>query len=496
MNRPVFKRVAFRSGILLLVGKVVSQLCSFIRNIIIARMIGVENFGIASTFSITISIIEMLGSMSLDKLLIQAKDGDDIQLQNTAHTIQAVRGIFAGFLLLLLAKPMAFLFGVENATWAFLYLAIVPVIRGFTHLDPQRVQRQMQYGNAIWVDIITQLLPTLFAFPLTLWLRDYSAMLWLLILQTLFGTLASFYFSVRPYRFSWNTVFAKRFFNFGWPLIINSILLFGIYQGDRFLIGTSNRIFGTINYTLDDLGVYAVATQITMTPMMALGSICVSLMLPILSRAQGDKITFTYKYNICSAVVAMIAGLFAIPLIFLGDFLIVSIYGTSYAAAGTFIGWLAAAQAIRMARFAPAMAAMANADTSNGMYSNLIRFSTLSLTAVVVGLGGALSWIAFAGFLGEFFSLLFSLLKAQRDHNLDVKTGLYGLVPLIVFMSLSGLSYYMMRTPDILFTILLCLSFSVAFMISLFYLFPSICDLLGIRIASFNAIKVSNHRIR
>ena len=43
-----------KGGILLTGGSVTVALCSFLRNIIIARLISVEDFGISATFAITV----------------------------------------------------------------------------------------------------------------------------------------------------------------------------------------------------------------------------------------------------------------------------------------------------------------------------------------------------------------------------------------------------------------------------------------------------------
>ena len=89
------------------------------------------------------------------------------------------------------------------------------------------------------------------------------------------------------------------------------------------------------------------------------------------------------------------------PLIVGGGWLVGAIYGGDYESSGALIGWFAAAQAIRMARFAPTMAAMAYSDTANGMFANLIRFSALLLSLAVILHGGSLKWIAAGNFGGE-----------------------------------------------------------------------------------------------
>ena len=74
-----------KSGLLLSGGSIASSMCSFGRNIIIARLISVENFGIAATLALTMSLVEMASNLSLDRLIVQDPEGDSPRLQATAH---------------------------------------------------------------------------------------------------------------------------------------------------------------------------------------------------------------------------------------------------------------------------------------------------------------------------------------------------------------------------------------------------------------------------
>jgi O-antigen/teichoic acid export membrane protein len=464
----------FRGGAMLLLGKAVTQGCSFLRNVIVARIIGVENFGIASTFAITVSIFEMLGSLSVDRLLVQAEDGNDENFQATAHAIQVLRGFSSGLLIAICAGPMAGLFGVPQTAWAFRYLGLLPVLRGFAHLDNQRVQRNLTYGPSVLLDVAQQLIPTLLAWPISLWTKDYSAMLWLVLLQGLIAALGSFAVADRPYRWHWDKRYVKRFLDFGWPLVANAILLFGIYQGDRFLIGTATKTLGSTAYSMKDLGIYAAATSLTLTPMIAFSTICSSLMLPLFSGLPPDLHEFTKRYRTGIQLVGLASGCFAVPLILAGGWIVTAIYGQAYNAAGAFIGWMAAAQAVRMARFTPAMGAMALGDTSNAMYSNLIRFSALIGTAMVILLDGSLTWIAIAGFIGEVLSLIVCVFKLQKDHDLSALHGAKSIVVLLANMAVAALAGLFFDGSNHLVKLALIPMFIAVFVVSLIAVSPSL----------------------
>ena len=86
-------RKYLKGGLLLSGGSVISAACSLIRNIIIARMISVEDFGIAATFAMTMSLIEMASNLASIGCSCRSPDGDAPPMLATAHAFQVFRGV-------------------------------------------------------------------------------------------------------------------------------------------------------------------------------------------------------------------------------------------------------------------------------------------------------------------------------------------------------------------------------------------------------------------
>ena len=84
----------FRSALLILSGNLTSYMLLFLRNLLVARLIGVSDYGIASTFLLSMSIVEMMSALGIQQQLILRKDGDDadlhrIQIRERARTCGA-----------------------------------------------------------------------------------------------------------------------------------------------------------------------------------------------------------------------------------------------------------------------------------------------------------------------------------------------------------------------------------------------------------------------
>jgi len=287
-----------------------------------------------------------------------------------------------------------------------------------------RLQRDLKFGSSILAESGSNLLATLAALPLGLWFRDYWAMLWLLILQAVTYVVVSHVAADRRYSWGWNKTYARTIFSFGWPLLINGLLMYIILQGDRFVIGAAQRLFKNSAYTLADLGVYSLAFALTFAPTMLVANVCSSLFLPLLSRAQSDAAQFRKHYLTCVQVVSLMASLISILFIVSGGWIVRTIYGQKYAAAGTFIGVLAAMQAMRILRAAPTVAAMAYANTKNAMICNIVRTSALAGVLFSSITGKSLLWVAACGLAGEVPALLTCVWRIQRCHSVPARLSL------------------------------------------------------------------------
>ena len=407
---------------MLISGQAITQAMSLLRNIIIARLLTPEDMGIAATFAITITLLEMISNLAVDMLLIQAKDGDDPVFQGTAHSYQVFRGLMVGLIIFGCSPLIVWLFKIPQAEWAFHLVSLVPVLRGFMHLDWKRLQRKMQYRTAVLVEVIPQAVVTLVAYPVVIWFGDYSAVLWIVLAQSVVALLTSHVFAQRSYHLDWERKYAMRLLVFGWPLLINGLLMFGALQGDRLIIGTF--------YSMTDLGIYSVAFTFALMLASIVAKISTSLFLPLLARLQDQHTELKNCYIITGQTLALIGGVVALPFITTGGNLITFIFGKQYLAAFVFAPWLGALLAARIFRLAPIIAALACGDTKNSMYANLFRLTGVVAAVLVAWQNLSLSAIIICGIIGEVLALLFSTLRLQRLHRIRIIDSLYA--PLVV----------------------------------------------------------------
>lgn len=413
---------SLKGSVELSMGQILTYGCSFLRLAILARLLTTQDFGIAATFSMTIFLLEKSSNMSLKTILIQDKNGDSESFQGTAHFLTAIRGIILALFLFLLAWPVTHFFKIPEARWAFHCLAMVPLLRGFMHLDVERFVRKMHFRPRIATEVLPQVAITAAAWPMAIWLGDYSALLWLLVAKAVFTLIASHLLATRTYRWAWHKAELIKIFHFAWPLLLNGPLVFLVAEGDRFITGAF--------YTMSSLGLYAAAAGLVAAASGAIIRVTNSIFLPSLSQVQDDSELFLQRYQGIVRTLVIIAAIFSPPFILLGDSAAVLVYGEKYRAAGILVAWLGAAQALAMIRNGPILAAIAMGDTKCVPMQSVIRATGVGCAFVFAYRGMPLHWIAASAVLGECLALAALLQLVSYRLNLKAST-VYGPATLV-----------------------------------------------------------------
>lgn len=399
-------------GVLLGGANIAGALMSLVRNIIIARLLAAEDFGIASTFAITFALIEMLSDLGVNTLIVQARDGNRPTFQASLHSIQLVRGLFGGLVLFLLAGPYALVLGAEEAIWAFQALAIVPVLRGLWHLDIFRLQRKMRFRAFAITTVLSQVLAVLAIWPLAQLTLNYQIMLWSILIHQFSFTAATYFFAERRFRIAWDWAVVKRTLIFGVPLLGNSILLFGIFHGDRLIV--ANQL------GLETLAWFAVAMTLTLTPSMVLAKTLQALSLPQLAKCQDDRKRFEEisvdTFEACIFVGTSMALCFAL----VGAPALILLFSAKYAAGLDILTWLAIMNAVRLMKAGPNIIATSKGETTNPLYANIARCLFLPVAFIALVEGAPILVLVWLAILGEAVAVLVSiaLLRLRLDVSL------------------------------------------------------------------------------
>ncbi len=418
--REVLASIVFRTAILILSGNATASLLLLVRNLVVARLIPVEDYGIAATFAVVMAMVEMASAFGLQQQIVQSSNGDDPRFQAALQGFQVLRGIGAGAVLFLIADPMARFLGIPEVIWAYQLLALVPVIKAFEHFDIHRLNRQMRFWPLILTGGVPALLSLLLIWPLAAWLGDWRVMLYAILAQISIMALTSHLVAERPYRIVFDRMIMGNSLRFGWPILVNSVLLFLVFQGDKLIVG---RVLG-----MEALAVFAMGMTLTLTPTLVIAKSAQNFFLPQLSAATGTA-RFPEIANRILSMVTAAALSFLIVILLLGGPVIHMLFGAKYAALIPLLIWFAIGQTLRVAKAGPAIVALALGHTSNAMIANILRILILPLIWMVAEQTGSLLHILIVVVMGEAMSVLIAFYLLAHTSKLKVSVLLVPQLP-------------------------------------------------------------------
>lgn len=426
----------FKSAVLLTTGNIINSLMLLVRNVVVARLISVEDFGVAATFAITMAFIEMMTQLGMDWMIVQDKDGDKPRMQSSLQAFQAMRGVIAGILMFAIAGPYAALLGVSDIVWAYQLIALVPVVRGFIHFDVHRLKREMNFMPFVAHLALPAMLSVLAAYLFSFIWNDWRIMLYALLTQHVLMLVISHMVAERRYSFVWDMGLMKRAFIFGWPLLINGGLLFIIFNGEKIIVG---RELGMV-----DLALFAMMFTLTLTPTLVLQNSTQSFFLPQLSNNQDNLPEFTRLSHVTLQFALLITVVLTVGIALLGPPVVGLLLGEKYYPGLSLLVWLAIVQGIRVAKVGGAAVSLARAFTNNAMIANGARVLAMPIAWVLVTGGYGLMAVIILAIVAETIGYFMSLYLVKSRVKID-------LGPLLIPLILTGLTLALIALDLVLY---------------------------------------------
>ncbi len=402
-----------KKAFLVVSGNAFGSALLLLRNLIIARLVTPYDYGIASTFAISMSIVEMLSYVGLNQLMVVDRDGDDDRFQRAMQGFQVMRGMISSLILFLIAHPYANFLDIPELAWAYQIVALIPLVNGLQHFDMHRMKRHMNFRPFIATQSIPPLISVLLIWPIAMIYDDYRIMLVSLFVQAGSMVVLSHLMAERPYRLTLDLALIKKATIFGWPLLINGILLFGVFNGERLIVG---RELG-----MAQLAVFSMAITLTLTPTLVLGGAAQSLLLPKLTAAREDARSFNW-FGVASVEGGLAIGLLLLlGTVLLGGPLVHLLLGPKYEAMLTILIPMAVMQALRVAKTGASTVALAKGRSGNSAVANIFRVISLPLSWYAVVQTGSVYAVLAIAMVAEVLGYIVSLHLAARRTGLLLK---------------------------------------------------------------------------
>lgn len=438
------RRRAISAGTWSLVALVASQVIRLGGNLVMARLLMPEMFGIMVIATTVAVVLGLLSDIGLRQNIIQSKRGDDPVFLNTAWTVQILRGLVLFFLSLCLAglvwaAQVAGMWPVDstyNAPLLPLVLAVTSVtaiISGFGSTKVAVAFRTFQQKKLVTIEIAAQFIGLLLMFGIGYFTRSIWALVAAGLVSALVSTaLGHLWIGGVSNRLQWDASALKELVRFGRWMLLSSAVGVLAMQGDRILFGGS--------MSAAELGVYSIAVLMLGAFETGVQRLVGAVALPAFSEAvrADDPVRLRNLYYRFRLILDALL-LFACGFLLIASPLIVGwLYDARYAGAGHMLAILSLS--LFTLRFTLAHQVwLALGLTKYQAMDNIIRFFSLwTLLPLLLFFGGA----SYAVWGVALYSLptLFLVVRVNRGLNLlDVRRE-FVVLPALGVGVLAGLS--------------------------------------------------------
>jgi O-antigen/teichoic acid export membrane protein len=300
----------------------------FVSNIILTRLLTPEMFGIAAIGNTLINGIGMLSNFGIHQNIVRSARSDNHYLQ-TAWTIQLLRGLALTVIIVLLAKPFAWLYEVDGLSTFMFIVAASNLAMGLNNIESLRDYRHAKLRKIAIIDNIGAVFG-LGVMVLWAWISpSYIALAVGALATTSLFTLGTYLAYPRHncrLRLDKDAVFDIA--SFGKWVLITTLLAFASSQMDRLALGKL--------VPMHILGIYSLAWMWTSMPSQIIEQWSHQVFFPLVSQCVRNKTSIQTIWK-ARRLYILLAGTVAIVMYAISDILIATLYSSEYQGISTYI---------------------------------------------------------------------------------------------------------------------------------------------------------------
>lgn len=302
--------------------------------IVLARILGPEDFGLFALAFVAINALDLFKSMGFDSALIQRKD-DIEKAANTAFFIIPMLGIVLYLTLSISAPWIGKFLNSTQVINIIRALGIIFVISCFGKIPAALIEKNMQFRQISLIEISSAIVFSATSIILALMERGVWSLVIAYILKITNQNVLLFIFAKWKPHFQFDKKIALEMFHFGKFLFLGGVVWFLKMNLDNLLVG---KLLG-----VTALGIYAIAFNVANFGADYFGGKVYRVIFPAFSKIQDNKYDLKQAFLKTTKIVSIFAFPFFVILFLMGDELIRIMYG---------LKWLEAIPVLKILAFA------------------------------------------------------------------------------------------------------------------------------------------------
>ena len=451
--------------------EIIAKLISPITNMILARLLVPEAFGIVATITMVISFAEIFTDAGFQKYIIQHEFADDETLDNSTNVAFWTNlgvSTFICIIIFLFRHQIADLVGNPGLGNSISIASVLIIIAAFSSIQTARYRRALDFKTLFYVRIITSLIPLVVTVPLAIILRNYWALLIGTFASQLCNAIALTVRSKWKPKFYYNFELFKEMFAFTVWTLLESISIWLTSNIGVFIVG---------NYLNDYyLGVYKTSMSTVNAYMAIITSALTPVLFSALSRYQNDDENFRRTYYQFQRLTAVLVIPMGIGIYLYRDLVTQILLGSQWGEASEFIGlWgLTSAFTIVFSHFCSEVY-RSKGNPKVSLILQVIHIAFLVPTLILsVSYGFESLYIARS--LVRIQMIVFALLIMHIMYGFKVQHILRNVLPMIISALIMGIAGYLMQqvSPSMVWQFVSVFICIIIYFAVLLGLFPSV----------------------
>lgn len=313
---------SLRGGSVLAVGSFIENLLRFIRNIVLARLLAPEAFGIMATVISSVSVLEAITQVGLRQSTIQNRLGSEEGFLNSVWWISSLRG-FGLYIIAFVASPFIAAYFNQSDSVSLLRIGfLVILLNGLISPRVHILERELRFRS--WVILMqgSGIIGVMAAIVAALSLGNVWALLLGFMAEASLRVIVSFIICPIKPQLRLDKKYTIEIMQFSRRLFGLPLLMMLYAQADIFIIGKL--------LSIHQLGTYVLVKGLAEMPSEFFSKIVHPITLPVFASMQDDR-------NLLATALfstTRITGIFTIPFAaFLGLFsepILKIVYGVEY----------------------------------------------------------------------------------------------------------------------------------------------------------------------
>lgn len=399
---------ALQSSVHVIVNIVFTNIIRLASNLILTRLLFPEAFGLMMIVQAFMQALIMLSDIGVNKSVINSNKINDKIFLNTAWTAKILRGLLIFTLTLVCALPMSYFYDVHELRYLIPLAGLSTFILEFSPVKAIIAERNLQIKKVVYLQLIAQLVSSTTTCVVAYFYPSVYSLLIGSILSSLFLVTAYRYLLKGPCeQFYIDKNNLNELIRFGKWLLLSST--FG-------LLATTSHKFALGKFlTIENFGIFAVASVLGQLPHTVSSTLSGKILLPLYSESLRAK----KKKNIESSryMLLFFSTLVCLAFLFLAPSFFGVLYDDRYAKAGYIASLIVAANFVQLFSISLSQKLIAKGDSKSFSKTIALRSLTLIFSLVLLmpiePLSGAILAIILSNLI-EYFYIIKN--KELREH--------------------------------------------------------------------------------